>query len=100
MSRPSAGVWKRGIEAISTPGCVSPTHEWHSLWEVKIHISELRERDDIVVALGRIQTRGEANGIDLDRPIAYVFEFDKGAARRVRSYFDQQQALEAAGLAN
>jgi ketosteroid isomerase-like protein len=73
--------------------------DWHSLWEVKIHICELRERDDIVVALGRIQTRGEASGIDLDRPIAYVFEFDKGAARRVRSYFDQQQALEAAGLA-
>jgi ketosteroid isomerase-like protein len=74
--------------------------EWHALWQVTIEISEFRELGDTVVAIGRIQTRGEASGIDLDRPIAYVFEFDKGAARRVRSYFDQQQALEAARLAD
>jgi hypothetical protein len=44
--------------------------------------------------------RGDASGIGLERPVAYVFEFHEGLARRVRAYLDPEQALEAVGLAD
>jgi ketosteroid isomerase-like protein len=72
--------------------------EWHSVWEVMIDVSEIRDLGDTVVALASIRARGEASGIDLERPVAYVFEFDGGLARKVRAYLDPRQALEALGL--
>ena len=74
--------------------------EWHALWQVTIHLEEVRDLGVTVLALGRIRARGEASGIDLDREIAYVYEFEDGKARRARSYFDPQEALRAVGLAN
>ncbi len=75
--------------------------DWHSAWDVRIEITDFRDLGDTIVALGRIRTLGEASGIRLERPIAYVFEFDdKGLARRVRAYLDQQRALEAVGLSD
>lgn len=68
------------------------------MWDLKVDISDTRDLGDTVVALGKVRTRGAASGIDLEQPIAYVFEFDGGLARRVRGYFDSEQALEAAGL--
>ena len=53
---------------------------------------------DTVLALGCTRTHVEASGIDLEQPVAYVFEFDGGLARRVRAYLDPNQALEAVGL--
>jgi ketosteroid isomerase-like protein len=72
--------------------------EWHSVWEVMIDVSEIRDLGDTVVAFASIRARGEASGIDLERPVAYVFEFDGGLARKVRAYLDPHQALEAVGL--
>jgi ketosteroid isomerase-like protein len=72
--------------------------EWHSLWNLAIDVSHIRGFGDTVVALGRIRTRGKASGVDLEGPIAYVFEFDGGMARKVRAYLDPSQALEAVGL--
>jgi ketosteroid isomerase-like protein len=72
--------------------------EWHSVWEVAIQVSEIRDLGDTVLVLARLRTRGEASGINLERPIAYVFEFEGGLARKVRAYLDPQQALEAVGL--
>jgi ketosteroid isomerase-like protein len=72
--------------------------EWHSVWEVMIDVFEIRDLGDTVVALASIRTRGEASGIGLERPVAYVFEFDGGLARKVRAYLDPHQALEAVGL--
>jgi ketosteroid isomerase-like protein len=73
--------------------------EWHAVWAVTIDMSEVRELDDTVVALATVRARGKASGVSFDRPIAYVFEFEEGLARRARSYFDVDQALEAAGMA-
>ncbi len=72
--------------------------DWHALWDVAIEITDIRDLGDTVIALGHVRARGEASGIDLERPIAYVFEFEDGRARRVRSYFDVRAALEAVGL--
>jgi ketosteroid isomerase-like protein len=72
--------------------------EWHSLWDLTIEVSEIRDFGDTVVALGHIRTHGKTSGIDLERPVAYVFEFESGLVRRVRAYSDADQALEAVGL--
>ncbi len=72
--------------------------EFRSVWELTIDDLETRRVGETVLALGQIRVHGEASGIDLDQPIAYVFEFDGGLARRVRGYLDRQEALEAAGL--
>jgi hypothetical protein len=44
--------------------------EWHAVWELTIEVSEIHEPGDTVVALGRVRARGQASGIDFDRPIA------------------------------
>jgi ketosteroid isomerase-like protein len=73
--------------------------EWHALWDVAIEVTETFDLGDKVLALADVRTRGGASGIDLERPIAYVFEFDdERRARRARAYFDPREGLEAVGL--
>ncbi len=72
--------------------------DWHSVWNLKIEPEELRDLGETVLVLGRLRARGEAGGVALEQPVAYVFEFDGGLARRVRAYLDPQVALEAVGL--
>ena len=47
-----------------------------------------------------MRAHGESSGIDIERPIAYVFQFEDGLARWARAYFDPQEALAAVGLPN
>jgi ketosteroid isomerase-like protein len=75
--------------------------EWHSIWDLTIDIGEIRDLGDSVLVLGRIRARGEASGVDLEEPVAYVYEFDEaGLARKVRAYLDHQQGLDAVGLSS
>ena len=72
--------------------------DWHSVWNLKIDAAEIRDLGDLgdtVVVLGRMQARGEASGVNPEQPVAYVYEFEGGLARRVRAYLDPQLALEA-----
>ena len=73
--------------------------EWHSVWDLTIEISDYRDLGDTVVALGRMQAHGKTSGIDIDSPVAYVFEIEGEMGRRVRAYLDPEEALAAAGLA-
>ncbi len=72
--------------------------EWHALWDLSIQISEFRNIGDTIVALGQMQIRGKASGIDLDQSVAYVVEFDSGLIRKMSAYLDEAEALQAAGL--
>jgi ketosteroid isomerase-like protein len=72
--------------------------EWHSVWDLTIEASEIRDLGDTVLALGRMRMRGEASGVDLESPVAYLYEFEEGLVRKARAYLDPQQALEAVGL--
>src|ERR671923_3058450 len=47
--------------------------EWHALWDVFIDVTETLDRGDTVIALATVKAHGEASGIDVERPIAYVF---------------------------
>jgi ketosteroid isomerase-like protein len=72
--------------------------EWHAVWNLTIEISDIRDLGDTVVAIGRIETRGNASGVELESPVAYVFEFDGGLTRKVRAYLDPGEALQAVGV--
>jgi ketosteroid isomerase-like protein len=56
--------------------------EWHSVWDVTIDVLELRDLGNTVLVLGRMRTRGEASGIDLEGPVAYVFELTEAWRER------------------
>ena len=90
-----------GAEAVyrGTDGMRRYWDEWHAVWDVTIHLTETRDLGEVVLALARLHTRGRASGAGVDQPIAFVFEFDGGLARQVRSYLDPQEAIEAAGRA-
>ena len=72
--------------------------EWHSLWDVRIDPTEIRDLGGTVLVIARTRTQVEGSGIDIEGPVAYVFEFEGSLARRVRSYLDPSKALEAVGL--
>jgi ketosteroid isomerase-like protein len=72
--------------------------EWHSIWDVTLDVAEIRDLGDTILAIAQVRTRGEASGIDIERPVAYVFEFDGGLARKARAYLDPHEALDAVGL--
>lgn len=72
--------------------------EWRSVLDWTIEVSEIRDLGETVLVLANFRGRGRASGVDLERPIAYVVEFEGGLARKVRSYTDPRQAMEAVGL--
>jgi ketosteroid isomerase-like protein len=72
--------------------------EWHSVWDLTIDLSEFRDLGETVVAIGSMRAHGKTSGIDIEGPVAYVFELDGGLGRRVRAYLDHAEALEALGL--
>jgi ketosteroid isomerase-like protein len=72
--------------------------EWHSLWDLTIDVSEIRDLGETVLVVGRMRTRGKASGVDLEGPVAYVAEFEEGSIRRIRAYLDPAEAREAVDL--
>jgi ketosteroid isomerase-like protein len=66
--------------------------------EIQIEISEFRDLGDRLVAIGRSHARGEASGLDVETPLAFVTEFRNGKAISIRNYLDPAEALEAAGV--
>jgi ketosteroid isomerase-like protein len=68
-------------------------------WEyVRVEVDELRDRDDFVVVLCRLQARGLTSRVDLEVPIGFVCRFAGGRLVYMRTYSDQTDALGAAGL--
>ena len=68
-------------------------------WEnIRVHLDEIRDTDSGFVAFGGLHARGKSSGVDTDVELAWVVELQGGRVRRVHSYGDAGQALEAAGL--
>jgi ketosteroid isomerase-like protein len=71
--------------------------QWSETWETwDIELHECREVGDRIVALGHVRARGRGSGVELDTPVAYIFEFREGLVERGQSFFDHQEALAAA----
>jgi ketosteroid isomerase-like protein len=67
--------------------------------EVEVIIEELRDLDDRVLVLGRQRGRARGSGVDIDAPFGAVVDIRDGKMSCARSFFDQDAALKAAGLA-
>ena len=66
--------------------------------EFQVEFSEIRDRGDRIVAIGRWITRGEESGVEVTPPLASVVDFRNGKAIRVRSYLDPEEALVDAAM--
>src|SRR5262245_30188837 len=66
--------------------------------ESQIEIDDLIEAGDTVVVMCRTRNRGRGSGMTVEQPLAYVAEVHEGRIVRLRVYFRQAEALEAAGL--
>ena len=61
--------------------------------EFQVEFSDIRDRGDRSVAIGRWITRGEESGVEVTPPLASVVDFRNGKAIRVKSYLDPEDAL-------
>ena len=66
--------------------------------EFRIEAEEFRDLGEQVLVLGRAFARAEASGIALDEPAAWLAVMREGQIVRFRSFSNQREALEAAGL--
>ncbi len=66
--------------------------------EFRLEITEIRDLDERLVAIGHLRGRGRASGAEVNSPIGYVIEFKSGKAIRIDDYFDPEDAIAAAGL--
>jgi ketosteroid isomerase-like protein len=53
---------------------------------------------DCVLGFMRVTGTGRASGIPIENPTGNVYDFADDRIRRIRIFFDRDQALEAAGL--
>jgi ketosteroid isomerase-like protein len=83
-----------GREAIETLfGNIRDTWE-----ELNILVEEIRDLDDVVLVLGRLEGRGRGSGVEVDAPYAVVVELRGGKVSRLSTYLDHGEALRAAGV--
>ena len=72
--------------------------DWQKLWNLHIEITGSRDLGDVIVLLGEGGATGVASGLEVQRAIGYVIEFEDGLVRRARAYLSHAEALEAVGL--
>jgi ketosteroid isomerase-like protein len=72
--------------------------EWHALWNATVDVSETRDLGDSVLVFAMFRAKGEGSGVEVERSIGYLFEFEDGLIRRASSHFPPEEALKAAGL--
>jgi len=86
----------RGREGIETY-----FDEISNTWEeLRVLGGEFRDLGDRVVVLGRTEGRGRGSGVQVDSPLAMVFDFLETKMSRVLTYLDHGEALRAAGLSD
>jgi ketosteroid isomerase-like protein len=69
--------------------------------EIRFEPERILDAGEQVVALVRMAARGRASGAQVDARLAHVYELREGRGMRVlrvRTFFDRERALEAAGL--
>jgi ketosteroid isomerase-like protein len=65
---------------------------------VQIHLADVRDLGDRVLALGTLHFVGMGSGIETDAPLAILAKFRDGLVIHLKDYGDKEKALEAAGL--
>src|SRR5436305_14337303 len=72
--------------------------EWHSLWDLRVVVSEARDLGEIVLVIAGMTVRGKGSGVEIESPLACVIEVDNGLLRKVHTYLNVTEALKAVGL--
>ena len=63
-----------------------------------MHGDELRDLGDRVLVLGSVEGRGRGSGVEVDSPLAIIFDFRDGKMSHSKAYLDHSEALRAAEL--
>jgi uncharacterized protein len=66
--------------------------EWD---DFSISKEEFREREDAVLLLGEFEATGKASGMQVQHPVAWLFELRSGKVVRMRAFSSQDEALRA-----
>ncbi len=65
---------------------------------IKPEISEIRDLEGRIVALGHLRLRGKISGVEAESPAGWVIDIKHGKAVRVSEFLDLAETLKAAGL--
>jgi ketosteroid isomerase-like protein len=69
------------------------------VWEtIRVRVDEVRAVGDRVLVLGELGGRGRASALAVQVPLAWVVDFRDGRFKRVYSYANAGEALQAVGL--
>ena len=80
-------------------GMFQAWEEWLSPWETYlIRGVQFEEVDGQVLLLGHCVGKMSGSGLEVDTPVAAIYEIEDGKVVRLRHYLDQDQARAAAGL--
>lgn len=72
---------------------------WAAAWtEWQIELEDYVDAGERVLVRGRQWGRGKETGIPVEQPLCLVYLLRDGKVVEVRAFFDERQALEAAGL--
>ena len=71
--------------------------DWTSTWETwNLEAEEIRDFGDQVLVLTRVRAKGRGSGLELDQPLAHLFEFRAGLVCRAETFLDRDEAAAAA----
>jgi ketosteroid isomerase-like protein len=71
--------------------------DWENTWETfEVHPQEFRDLGNQVLALTRVHAKGRGSGVELDQPIAQIFDFRDGLIARGQTFLDHQEAIGVA----
>jgi ketosteroid isomerase-like protein len=66
--------------------------------EITISLERIVGEGDCLVSIHRVRGKARHTGIEFESPLAYVYSLRDGRVIHFKSYWDSQEALEAAGL--
>jgi ketosteroid isomerase-like protein len=84
---------------IGMEGVLHALGVWASAWsEWRIELDEYVDAGEHVLVRGKQWGRGKETGAVVEQPLCLVYLLRDGKVVEVRAFFDEGQALEAAGL--
>src|SRR5918992_5665235 len=80
-------------------GVIRALGVWSSAWtDWRIELNEYVDAGERVLVRGKQWGRGKDTGVLVEQPLCLVYLLRDGKVVEVRAFFDDDQALEAAGL--